>query len=240
MKPRLLMRPVAWMPLLAALGLVGTQAQVPLSHPHTFPVNATIPDGSFSGLSDTRVLPAAGLEIRSIAVTLVLSPLGEGGFLGDLYATLTHETGGYAVLLNRPGREPATMPFGYSDSVGVNITLADDAPAVIHEYRLTLSGSHTVALADDLSGWWQPDGRAIDPVEVGPADARTALLESFAGRDPGGQWTLFLADVSSGGQYRLDSWTLSVTLIPEPAPAFLLLGLAALAGGVFRRLSRRQ
>lgn len=197
-----------------------------------FAVNADIPDGDLSGFADTRTLPPSPAAILSVAVTLELTPRGEGGFLGDLYATLAHEGGGYAVLLNRPGRGTA-LPFGYSDGPAVNITLADEAPADVHQYRLTLTGSELVPLAGPLTGYWQPDGRAVDPLVVASGDPRQALLGSFMGIDAGGRWTLFVADLSGGGEYRLDSWALTLTPVPEPngmlhALALVALGWAAL------------
>ncbi|MBK9137175.1 MAG: hypothetical protein IPM17_00135 [Verrucomicrobia bacterium] len=204
-----------------------------------FPVNRAIPDGDFSGLADSRILPAGLAPIQSVAVTLVLAPMGDGGFVGDLYATLTHESGGYAVLLNRLGRRPGS-PFGYSDNLSLNLTLADAGPADIHQYRLTLTGSEVVPLTGTLTGLWQPSGRKTDPLAVLKDDPRDAMLSSFAGADQAGRWTLFVADVSGGGEYRLESWSLSITPVPEPAVVFGVLGLGALTWVLSHRLRRRR
>jgi subtilisin-like proprotein convertase family protein len=69
------------------------------------------------------------------------------------------------------------------------------------------------------------------------------LLGGFAGHSLGGNWTLFVADLSTGGQHRLDRWALEFELqpaaIPEPATgtAAMLTGLLALA--LWRRPPRR-
>ncbi len=208
---------------LALLGAPPAAAQPPPEH-FTFSVGQAVPDGDLSGLADTRQLPAGPAPIQSVAVTLQLTPLGEGGFFGDLYATLTRLADGYAVLLNRSGRR-AERPFGYSDGGPVHITLTDSAPADIHRYRLVLPGGENTPLSGPLTGLWQPDGRAVDPLEVLDTHPRTAMLVSFSGTELAGDWTLFVADVSGGGEFRLDAWGLEVTYIPEPGTGGLL-GLA--------------
>jgi hypothetical protein len=211
----------------------------PAAEVFAFAVNTDIPDGDLLGFADTRTLPPSPAAILSVAVTLELTPLGAGGFLGDLYATLTHEGGGYAVLLNRPGRS-SERSFGYSDGPAVNISLADDAPADIHQYRLTLSGSELVPLAGPLTGHWQPDGRAVDPMVITSGDPRDALLGSFVGVNAAGRWTLFVADVSGGGEYRLESWALTLTPVPEPSGMLGALAYAALGWAALPHRARRR
>lgn len=196
----------------------------PLPDSFTFSVGLAVPDGDLSGLVDTRQLPSGPAPVQSVAVTLQLSPLGDGGFFGDLHATLTRLADGHAVLLNRPGRS-MERPFGYSDGGPVQLTLTDSAPADIHRYRLVLQGDENFPVSGALAGLWQPDGRAVDPLEVLDTHPRTAMLASFSGVELAGEWTLFIADVSAGGEFRLDAWTLEVTYIPEPGSG-VLLGLA--------------
>lgn len=229
-------RPSGWRLLATALLAAAPLRAQPEPATFTFSVNQDVPDGDLSGLADAHLLPAGPAPIQSVAVTLHLAPRGDGGFLGDLYATLTHLTDGYAVLLNRSGRIPE-RPFGYSDGVPVQITLADTAPADIHHYRLTLLGDETLPLNAPLTGLWQPDGRTTDPRSVLGTDPRTALLASFSGSEQEGLWTLFVADVSSGGEFRLEGWSLAITYIPEPGTG-ALLGLA-LGLGLGRQRSRR-
>ena len=66
-------------------------------------INTAIPELNPSGLTDVRTVSAGpGLTIVDVDVSLTISGTGFGGFNGDLFVTLEHETG-YAVLLNRPG-----------------------------------------------------------------------------------------------------------------------------------------
>jgi subtilisin-like proprotein convertase family protein len=82
--------------------------------------------------------------------------------------------------------------------------------------------------AGELTGTWQPDGRAIDPLSSGAtfdSSARSAMLSLFNGGDPNGTWTLFVADTSSGGEGTLVSWSMDITTsaVPEPTVAGLLV-----------------
>jgi hypothetical protein len=82
-----------------------------------------------------------------------------------------------------------------------------------------------------LTGVWQPDARALDPLSAGSAfetATRNSGLSVFNGMDPNGSWVLFAADVASGNESTLMGWGLNITLIPEPGSATLLgVGFAA-------------
>ena len=193
-------------------------------------INQLIPDGSAVGLSDSRTISTGLVVIDSVLVFLNIT----GGFNGDFYAQLTHGSG-FSVLLNRVGRT-ASNPFGYGDP-GLDVTFSDSALAVadVHQYRATLFGNETTALGGQLTGAWNPDGRAVDPSLVVNTDARTALLSSFNGLNPNGEWTLFIADLDGGGQATLQSWGLSIDGqplgVPEPeVGGFLLLSLLVWSG----------
>lgn len=170
-----------------------------------------------------------------MSVSLNLSvPAGQTGWAGDLYAYVQHGPD-LAVLLNRPGRTSGT-PFGYGDSQSFTMSFTDGAAnGDIHAYRSVATGSDTIALTGPLTGVGQADGRITDPLVVLGTDSRTALLGSFTGGSAAGDWTLFLADLSGGGRYQLDSWSLSVTAVPEPGA----LGIFTAAGLVAFTLWRR-
>jgi hypothetical protein len=53
------------------------------------------------------------------------------------------------------------------------------------------------------------------------------MLDGFTGRNPNGDWTLFIADQGAGDTATLTGWTLSITAVPEPSAA-MLGGMAAL------------
>jgi hypothetical protein len=144
-----------------------------------------------------------------------------GGYNGDLYAYLSYG-GALVPLLNRVGVGTGNT-FGYSDG-GLNITLSDSGANNIHLYQ----GLGSVA--DGSS--WKPDGRSLDPLGSAnnfDAAGTVTFANTFGGvLDPDGTWTLFIADMSSGGQSSLVSWSLNLTAVPEPVT--LALGIFA---GVF-------
>ena len=187
-----------------------------------------IPDGQPEGVADTiEVALPEGHWVEQFTVTLDLIGVGSGGFNGDLYVTLTHGSG-YSVLLNRVGRTD-DAPFGYADNGFSSVTFASDAPGDIHLYREFLFSNPSTPLGGPLTGTWQPDGRATDPDSVLGSDSRTATFDSFLGNSPNGEWTLFLADLSPGGETRLQSWSIAVTTaVPEPSITALVLAGAAL------------
>jgi subtilisin-like proprotein convertase family protein len=173
-----------------------------------------VPDGSLTGWSDTRSVAGAVGTITDVNVTLTLS----GGWNGDLYAYLVHDSG-FAVLLNRVGRTAAS-PAGF-ETAGMSVTLDDAA---------VLGNIHSVTAP---AGGYRLDGRNISPLSSGAlfdSTSPTALLSSFNTLNASGSWTLFIADVSGGDQSLVTSWGLDIATVPEPASlvegtvAVLLLG----------------
>ena len=163
-----------------------------------------IPDGSMTGWSDTRTLSGAPRgPITDVSVTLNVS----GGWNGDLYAYLVHDSG-FAVLLNRVGRGTGNEP-GYGNA-GMNVVLSGaGSGGNIHWY-----GGLGVP-----TGSYAPDGRNISPLSSGATFSSTspsALLGSFHGLNANGNWTLFIADVSHGDQSTVTSWGLDIAAVPEP------------------------
>ena len=202
------------------------------------PQPGQIPDNSTVGLAATAIVSGYEPTIAGVSVTLNIT----GGFNGDLYAFLSH--GGVLLpLLNRVGVSGTGggNDLGYWDS-GFNITLAAAAANDLHfyqDYSPTFNGS------GQLTGAWQPDGRNIDPLsDRALFDSASRLtFASFAGMDPDGTWTLFVADLSPGGQSELAGWTLSVTAVPEPvnvALGFLAVSFLSTAVARGRRASHQS
>jgi len=216
--------------------LWGLPAQGALMETYNFSgLNKAVPDGSASGVFDAETLSSGITSIGSISVTLTLS----GNYNGDLYISLSHGSG-FSVLLNRVG-STAGNPSGYSDS-GLSVTLSDSAVnGDIHTYR----GVVSLAAGSPLTGTWQPDARNVDPGSVVNTDSRSAFLSSFNGTAASGNWTLFAADLDSGGNSTLVSWGLELSAVPEPVTVALVIfaGLFVGIGGiryVFRVLRRRR
>jgi len=201
-------------------------------------VDTVVPDGSTSGVLSTIEVAELG-TIDSLRITLNLEvPDGATGFTGDLYAYVQHGDR-IAVLLNRPGRDSG-RPSGYDDSVNLSVTFDDSAArGDIHGYRAALNGSHAIPLTFSLTGLWQPDGRIADPDSVLLSHARSAMLSEFTGEDSEGAWTIFVSDVSSGGQIRFTDWRLAATFTPIPEPN-LCMTAALLALGFAVRQTRRR
>jgi MYXO-CTERM domain-containing protein len=180
--------------------------------------------------------------IGSLQVQLTLSPRGpEPMFNGDLFITLSHESG-YSVLLNRVGRREGSAT-GYADN-GFTFTLADTAAADVHTYRQTVTGNELTPIssatpAAPLTGSWQPDGRTADPGTVLTSSPRITSLGAFTGLDPNGEWTLFVADLGAGGLAQLESWSLEFTVVPEPNETAAAMAAALAAVALARRRQRK-
>jgi subtilisin-like proprotein convertase family protein len=173
----------------------------------TFNVSTAIPDNNDVGLISTQAVSATGItQIENVTVTINLT----GGWDGDLYAYLVHDSG-FSVLLNRAGRS-ASNPDGSAAS-GMVITFADSAASDIHT-AIPMSGG-------SVSGTYQPDARITDPLAVLNTDPRPAMLSDFTGLDASGNWTLFIADQSAGEQSTLQSWSMTITGVPEPGVSSL-------------------
>ncbi len=215
----------------AAAGLLAVACTARAQVSHTFVYNAvdlTIPDGSPVGVSDTHPVALGAGSILDVQVSVAI----EGGFTGDLFALLIHE-GKAAVLLNRSGRRTGDE-LGYDDS-GMSVTFNDAAASDVHTYRLAVTGSHSTPLGGGLGGSWQPDGRAEPPSAVLDTTARSSFLQTFVGDSPDGPWTLFLADTSPVGEATLRSWSLQITVVPEPANLGVAFGLGLAGWAGWRR-----
>ena len=171
----------------------------------------TIPDNNPGGWVDSRnvtTMPAGTLQ--SVAVNLHLS----GGWNGDLYAYLVHDSG-FSVLLDRVG--PGA--FGYGDA-GMNVTLADNGTILgvplgnINDYQTVLAGPGVP------TGLWNPDNTSGD-------------LGSFLATSPNGTWNLFIADLSGGGVTTVQSWGLQMDIVAVPEVEAWIAAALAGAFGAF-------
>lgn len=188
--------------------------------------NAAIPDGDFTGVASSIVVSGTSiLEITDLTVTLNIT----GGFNGDFFAYLVHTTpggsaAGFVTLLNRTG-VTGSNPVGYADA-GFSVTFTDSG-SDIHLYQ----NSVIPGAGLPLTGFWAPDGRAVNPLTVTDLTPRSDSLASFIGDNAGGTWTRFVADVAGGDQGQFVNWSMQITGIPEPGT--WLIG--TLAVGVIAR-----
>jgi len=165
-------------------------------------VNTFIPQGNPVGITESETLAGPNSSpISSVDVQLNIS----GGYNGGLYGYLEYQAagGGTAteVLLNQVGTSPSN-PLG-SSGAGFNVTLSDSG---------TVNGDIHGATGIP-TGVWQPDS----PV---------SLDSTFGGMSADGTWTLFIADLDSGGgTSELNSWGLEAS-VPDDMRTGLVLGIS--------------
>jgi subtilisin-like proprotein convertase family protein len=200
--------------VVALMTVVGTVQATLLEESYSGPSEA-IPDGSLIGIANTlSVSDPGGAAIQDVSVTLDIS----GGYNGDLYGYLVYQpTGGgtasMEVLLNQIGTGGGNV-FGSPTSGFNNVTLSDSGT------QGDIHGA-TGTAGQALTGSYTPDStHTMDSTFTGSAD---------------GTWTLYLADLSAGGQSTLVSWDLDVSVVPEPVTwALVIFGALALGCGAVR------
>jgi len=159
-----------------------------------------IPDGSPVGVASQMNFTANGTGNQIIDVTVGLNI--SGGYNGNLYAYLISPSGTLVVLMDHPG----SAPF-YAAGRGMNVTIDGSAGTSIQ--------SAPEVAGQVLTGTYSAVGSLSSIAAPGGNDGTG-----------NGTWTLFFADLTrGGGQAYLDSWTLNLTVVPEPVT--LSLGLFA-------------
>jgi hypothetical protein len=187
----------------------------------TFTNALVVPDNSTLGVTDEIYVVAPPLRIIDVTVSLEFSSpdLYDPPFNGDYYVYLQHSFDSdnrMAVLLNRVGMLSVTNGFGYGDT-GFDINLMSSGKDV-HYYR---DNNPSYDQNGRLVGNWEADGRLTTPPEEG--HPREFGLDDFYGMNANGIWTLFAADLNEGGVGQIDSWSLTVTVVPEPGSSLLFL-----------------
>lgn len=215
--------------------IAGAWCVLPLSAQillHSSGTPLAVPDGSLVGVSDTLWLDdraLGGFQVSEVKVTLQFS----GGWNGDLFVQLNHN-GQFSVLLNRVGASPEN-PLGYGDS-GFSLTFSDSAAnGDVHHYQSTLASGGISLDGAPLTGLWAPDGRPYGQALSTEPFVRSATLGQLAGTAINGNWTLFLADLSPGGQGQLLSWGVEISSVPEPAALVGVTTLLLAGWGLWRR-----
>ena len=185
----------------------------------TWTVNQSIPDANAAGVATSQTF--TGLDASTINGVEVSFDI-TGGYNGDLYGYLVlRDANGNAtsaLLLNRVGTT-GSDPFGSDGSGFSHITLSDAGMIDIHGVNPGYGnavGTGTY-LADQSLG-------------------ANSLNSTFAGSTANGTWTLFLSDLSGGDQSVLTSWSLNVSVVPEPITwALLIFGTAMATLLIVRR-----
>jgi subtilisin-like proprotein convertase family protein len=233
--------------LICTAGLVGMAATASAQVFWSTDKDVVIPDGDLNGtalITTIGNLPSGTkVDINSFRVYLdiVGDPFGGNGDL-DIWLKSPTASGGIVVqLVNRPGYT-GVNGNGYQDS-GMNVTLYDGTdPNGTHtyfgiQYYQTDSTFYDPNLSG-VTGIFKTDGRNIDPMSSGTAfDAaeRTKTIAGLQGIDPTGDWLLFAADVSAGGNSTIRAWGIDLTPIPEPQSYAMAIGAGLMAFAVYRR-----
>ncbi len=226
---------------LAGLALLSTGASA-LASDLSFHIDdlSLVPDGNSAGVVSVAHLPAIDGRIADVDITLNIAGLSPGGWNGDLYVLVSH-AGAASVLVNRPGLT-ASNPFGYGDNGLSNVRFDDDAgTGDFHRYQSVLNVSQDSELP--ITGVWEPDGRGADPDDVLSTSARSRFLGAFDGLAASGEWRLFVADLSLGAKFQIQSWDIHLTLEAIPVPETsrgLALASVTLAGLTALRWYRRR
>ncbi len=190
-----------------------------------------IPDNYPSGVAYAFNVTDTGQTITDVSVSFDIS----GGWNGDLYAYLSHDSD-TLVLLDRVGVS-ATNTYGYGDA-GFVITLSDSGSVNIHNY----GGNGGSQLS---SGTYLADGQTTSPFASPASFSATGGSATFANTfgttDPNGSWTLFFADVSGGSIATLNDWSVNIEAVPEPAHvALAMFGFLFFGFNLLRFLQKRQ
>lgn len=188
--------------LLLATLLLSLNAQAGLYTESFTVTGGTIADGNPVGTTFAGVVSDIPAGYTIGSLTVGLNL--SGGYNGDLYAYLVAPDQTMVMLLNQPG----TAPF-YAPGSGLNVTLDASAGTGIQTAAETAGVQFT--------GTYSAAGNLAD----------------FNGLIANGTWTLYFADLSSGGgTSTLNSWSLGITAVPEPANVALgvFAGLFAVAG----------
>ncbi|HMP83565.1 MAG TPA: proprotein convertase P-domain-containing protein [Verrucomicrobiota bacterium] len=197
--------------LIGSAAVLAMSAQAALFTFDSPALNATIPDGNLLGYATTIDVSGIPDTILNVSVTLNIS----GGYIRDLYGYLYSPDSTLVVLLNQVGISESN-PFGNTGS-GINVTLDDSAPHT----------AISTVVTSPISGTYNTHQGGL------------GLLD-FNGQSANGTWTLFLADLSSGGTAQLDSWSLSLDVVPEPTTwAAIIFGTLFAGTHVVRNLRRK-
>lgn len=137
----------------------------------------------------------SGYTLTDVTLSLNIT----GGWNGDLIGYLSYYDGVNTTLINlmnRPGY--SGTGFGYGNT-GFAITLSDAGAHGIESYQTPSYGA-TYNGSGQLEGTWNADGS----------------FASFDNMGASGTWTLFFSDNSGGSVSTVQSWSVSLTAVPEP------------------------
>jgi subtilisin-like proprotein convertase family protein len=192
------------------LAAVSSMASITTNFNYTsLPNSGYIPDNDPNGWASTINLSGTGLTVQDVTVTLSVS----GGWNGDLYGYLVHDTGGFVVLMDQVGKD-GTHTYGFGNAGFDNITIASTGSSLT---TLGVGGASYSASGPISSGTYAAQGG-------------TTQMGSFAGTSVDGAWSLFFADRSGGDISQVTGWSLTINAVPEPT-TWAMMFFGAVFGG---------
>ena len=180
----------------------------------TFVGAGDIPQANPVGLVSVGTVSGVSGRVTGMSLDLTVN----GGFNGDLYAYLV-----------APDQTTAATLLG---TVGGNFDQVGSG------YQITLTGTGA-----GINGVAQDWGTAVTGTYQPVVDLLGAFGSYLTANGANGDWRLFLANQSNGGQSALGSWNLTfitTAAVPEPeqVAAISLLGLIGLMVGSYRHWGR--
>jgi hypothetical protein len=198
-----------------------------------------LPDGGSPGLTFSSVINVSGTNpISTLSVSLDLTHT----WVGDLRAQLVSPNGTTMDLFRRPGRElqPGSGDDGDSSNLAGVYTFAD-TPSNASLRRLIDAANAAPATGDNVAtGTYVPTNNTfnLNGTPTWTGEVEQSFATTFGGENPAGNWTLNINDWALNDLGTLNSWTLTITPVPEPG-TFALCGVGLAGFAAYRRRRAR-
>jgi subtilisin-like proprotein convertase family protein len=220
--------------MIAMVGLWAQASYIPLTSIYQTPAfsGGTIADGNPVGQTFYGNFTAAQSWDRVVAAAVTVDITG--GYNGDLYAYLVAPNGTVMVLL-----DPVNNPNANLTGSGMQATFTGFQMDSQTAFHITSDGNPGGAqltpgysAPNDGGGTLTGYANAIGSMLYGPGynpanDLTAAQYASLPTAN--GTWSLFIADImtddTGNGNHQLNSWSLTLAVVPEPVD--LALGLFA-------------
>jgi hypothetical protein len=178
---------------------------------------------TYTSETDYLILDGAAFLPQSLEVSGLSDPIAEirVSFLGlshrnpgDIDALLVGPNGQTVMLMSDVG-EPVSSP----DVTDLQLHFQDGASLMPQTQKL-ISGTYAPTNHTGFGEIPEMDQTGPNPPPSGPYGT---AFSAFNGSNPNGTWTLYIQDDRDDDSGVLSGWSLTVTTVPEPSTAMLLL-----------------